>query len=445
MGASGVLRFSAMAFFIAMTGAQSTHPSITAVLSQLQVNAADLVLAPPNGGSISVSMMAATVSSTQTAAGATSTLVSAISTAVSTATVTDSRVSSMVQSLSTGAPLVSSLVNAVSTAASSLTAYHPTNVQVSTLQSTGAVTSGRQSSATSAAIAAIQSNIHYFPRPGVPKTCRDIIEQNRSAPSGLYMIQPAGVSAAFQVYCDHDNFGGGWTMVMKNNVGPFLSNRQPPLFNLPGGVNANLPAFYNMVLNGAQDVNTDKMTNASFDYIVTSPYWVASLNMQKTNAIAAFTKSKNQDPAIRVDFTRNQANVASAGPYMQQLVDAPVGFNYWAAFRNSLYWTNRTSGSYLVTNHQTVGYGKNFLLAKSPASWNPDRNTFFHESCQDRSFGVWGTGTATVGGVQYSMSRHGGLLGDGYCNTGNFWLMTLLPSDARTMNDQIRQSVVWLR
>ena len=47
------------------------------------------------------------------------------------------------------------------------------------------------------------------------KSCAHIKQDNPSATSGVYWLQPDGVSAAFQNYCDMAADGGGWTLVMK--------------------------------------------------------------------------------------------------------------------------------------------------------------------------------------------------------------------------------------
>ena len=47
-------------------------------------------------------------------------------------------------------------------------------------------------------------------------TCLDILNDGYSAGTGLYYIDPLG-NSAYQVYCDMETDGDGWTMVTNNN------------------------------------------------------------------------------------------------------------------------------------------------------------------------------------------------------------------------------------
>lgn len=55
-----------------------------------------------------------------------------------------------------------------------------------------------------------------------PRSCLDIKKRNPSATSGVYTIDPDGMSngySAFQTYCNMDVDGGGWTLVWSNTRG----------------------------------------------------------------------------------------------------------------------------------------------------------------------------------------------------------------------------------
>ncbi|XP_071835328.1 uncharacterized protein [Apostichopus japonicus] len=69
---------------------------------------------------------------------------------------------------------------------------------------------------------------HYFfyQRSEYPKDCRDVQSQcSTSKSSGVYIIKPDGFEEPFEVFCNNDVGGGGWTVIQRRDSGAVNFNR----------------------------------------------------------------------------------------------------------------------------------------------------------------------------------------------------------------------------
>jgi hypothetical protein len=267
----------------------------------------------------------------------------------------------------------------------------------------------------------------------VPASCADMLAARDTATDGVYKVDFDGDDSELpaDVFCDMTRDGGGWTLVGKVAAGDYTSMTDED--------------YINLVANPVDDVNPDLLQASTYP----TAGQMAFLNRAKMNAMFAGSSVQT----VRVDMTNNLVNGAANGTYYQARLDPPEDWDFWGAIRSSYLWSDETytGGSSCTHDDGSVtqcylgGAGETFILNKGDV-YDADTDSFDNNT--DGSFGWWSDENLTlVDGSTLLVTRHGGLMCDGFGNMGWQWLLTLdAGGDSRWKADTHRaQSLIWFK
>lgn len=235
-----------------------------------------------------------------------------------------------------------------------------------------------------------------------------ILVADSSAESGVYELKPKSSVDSFKIYCNMDDFGGGWGLVGKSwgngNEDNTLNLSQSEYLNRIMNVNG-----YN-----ESELQTDREVSGADEGF-------AFLSKEKMNAL--FDAGARM---FRVEFKGGKQFDDSS--YSRQAFITPYNqpdFDAWHAIRDTkVFGQSGTCDSNFVG-----GLGTDYA-AGTDAQYDSDKNEITESQTKNCGIGHWDDGYSyeRSDGITYNVSRHG-ISGD--IESGWEWLFVISPNDDR--------------